>query len=640
MLNVRLISGLFAVALLLIAAGPAFAQENAPYDEAALLAALETETEYTARMNAYRGLRQVGTAASVPAIAKGLHDLKESHLARYALEDMPFPEAGAALRGALEGVPEEVLPGLLASLGARRDAEGVAAIQPLLGHANANVARAAAAALGRIASAPAVEALMAVHQTGANRLDVAEGLLAAGQQLAAEKKRKEALAIFQALRKKENPEFVRAGAFYGLAQAAPNKTPERVVKALQGRDPLFRNLAREVVADTKGKPATAKYVAALPQLPADAQVMLLEGLTRRGDKSAREGVLPLVGSDSAEVRTAAVTALGSLGGGEDVPLLAGLLEGGALSSAARSSLIRLRGPAVDNRIVQTMPDVAPAIRAQLLELLAVRIAPQAVNQARKHLNDGDGAVRLAALRVLQQQGTVAELPPLIERMNAGLDTEEFALASRALGGIAAGGREEALPIVLASIEHAPDPVQIALVDALGRIGGTEALQPVLKLLDSGDAAMQKAALQVLATWPSQDAAPALLDLAKSEDPARHDAGLRGYTRLAENHPEHDPKNAMMAQAMELARTKEEKWMILSAYGNVHSGPALDMLESQLDDPEVQREASMALLKVAEGVGNHGEDGKARARKSMELLKEKAATDAIRAMADKMLERLK
>ena len=629
---------LIAAGLLALAATTGRAQDAAPPDPAAALATLESSADYVVRMQAYRALRQAGTADAVPAIAATLHDPKESHLARYALEGMPFPEAGAALRASLDGAPETILPGLLASLGARRDAESVALIQPYLGHASADVAKAAAGALGRIASPEAVAALLETHTADMGRLDVAEGLLAAGQALTAEKKQKEAAAIYRELRKKGNPDFVRVGAFYGLAKAAPGKTPERVLKAIQGQDPLYQKLARELVAQTNGKPATAKYVEALPALPDPAKVMLLEGLARRGDGSARDGVLALAATDNATVRIAAVDALGALGNAQDVPLLAGLLseDDAALATAARNSLIRMQGPAVDGGIVTALAGVTPPVRAQMLELLAVRISPEAVPQAKAYLKDESDAVRLAALRVLQQQGSVAELEPLIALMKSGQPAEEAALASRTLGTIAAGAGEEALPALLASLPDAPANVQVALVEALGKVGGSDALAPVLALLETGDAAMKKSVLQVLENWPSQDAAPTLLELAKSDDADRHLSGLRGYTRLAQSHPDHDAKNAMMATAMETARTKEDKWVVLSAYGNVHSGPAMDALEAQLDDPEVQKEASMALLKVAEVIRNHGDSGRARVKQSMELLKAKAATDFIREQAEKLL----
>lgn len=629
---------LVAAGLVLLAVPSGLAQEAAPPDPAAALNALQNSTDYMERLTAYRDLRQAGGLDAIPAIAAGLHNEKESHLARYALQGIPFPEAGAALRDALNGAPEAVLPGLLASLGARREASAVALIQPLINHANPDIAKAATGALGRIASPEAVAVLLEALTADPQRVDVGEGLLAAGQVLTDEKAHKEAATIFRVLRGKDNPDFVRVGAYYGLAKAAPGKTPARVLKSIQGKDPLYRNLAREVVAETKGKPATAEYVAALPALPDDAKVLLLEGLARRGDKSAREGVLAEVSSAHMPVRIAAVDALGALGNATDVPLLAGLLpeSDDALVAAARNSLIRMRGHGVDGSIVKTLPEVTPPVRAQMLELLAVRISPASVPQAKKYLKDESPEVRLAALRVLQQQGSVSELQPVIALMESSPPADEGELAARTVGAIAAVAREEALPPLLASIAEAPDTVKPALVEALGKIGGAQALEPVLGLLDTSDATLKRSVLSVLESWPSQDAAPALLELAKSEDAARHDAGLRGYTRLAQSNPDHDTMNTMMATAMGLARAKEEKWVVLSAYGAVHTGPAMDMLESQLDDPEVQKEASMALLKVAEAVSKHGDGGKARVKQSMELLKEKAATDAIRAMAEKML----
>jgi len=633
-----------AIALCLGALTPSAAlaaDGDAPPSEAALLAALASEADYVTHMEAFRGLRQVGTEAAIPAVAAFLHDEKKSHLARYALESMAYPAAGQALRDAIDGAPASVLPGILNSIGARRDAAALEQLQALMGHGDAQVARNAMASLGRIGTPDAAAALQAAYKTApddASKLALAEALLTAAQYLVADGHRKEAAGIYNQLEKPENPEFVREGAFAGLALAAPGKTPERVIAAIQGDDPLYRNLAREAVATTRGKQATARYVEALPTLPEAAQVQLLAGLGRRGDRAARESVVAAVASANPEVKKAALDALGELGNRADVALLAGLMgdDSEDIATAARNSLIRLRGEKIDSAIVAAIEGAGPALRAPLLTILNVRISDEAVPQAKAYLTDEAEPVRVAALNVILQLGQVGEFDAVLAVMKSATADGERDLAARTLSAIARRNSAESLPLILAALADSPEPVKIALVDALGGTGGEAALDAVQAQLAGASPALKRKALSVLSDWPSQEAADTLLELAKSEDPEEHSAGIRGYTRLAQAHPEHDPRNAMMATAMELTRSKEEKWMVLSAYGNVHTGPAMDMLESQLADPEVRREAAMALLKVAEAVSKHGEGGQARARQSLELLKSSVDTEYIVKRCEELL----
>lgn len=604
------------------------------------IATLQSEADYITHLEAFRALRQNGTEKSIPAIANYLHDVKKSHLARYALEDMPYPEASAALRNALEGASAETRPGIIASLGVRRDAEAVPALTALLGDAHIETAAAAASALGRIASKDAVANLTTAYTAAtddAQKARLAEGLLAAAEQYMKDGKGADAAAIYRPLRKKGNPDFVREAAFMGLALALPEKAPDRVLKNIVGEDPLYRNLAREVVAETEGAAATARYVAALPTLPAEAQANLLDGLARRGDCTARDGVVAALNYDNAVVKAAAATALGSLGSEADVPLLAPLMLSAdeALATASRNSLIRLQGDAINPTIVKTLQSSDAPVRAKLLELLSVRIAPEAVPQATSLLGDAAGEVRLAALEVLLQQGSVAEMPALLDVMKGSKVVEEQALAARTFSAIAGRSGDEALPVILKNLDSAEPPVKKSLVESLGKVGGAAALPPVVALLKDADPAMQKTALGVLADWPTADAVGQLLELAKSDDATMHDAGLRGYTRLARAAAD----NAMLDTAMGLTRTKEEKWAVLSAYGTVHTGPSLEALAKQLDDPEVQKEAAAATFSVAEAVSKHSPEAKVIARKAIENVKAKVPAESVQKRAADLLAKL-
>jgi len=155
--------------------------------EERLVAALGGELSQAARQYVCRKLALVGTAASVPALAALLADGDASHMARFALERIPAPEAAAAIRGALAEVQGDLAIGMVSSLASRGDVAGVPAIARLVA-GDSPLAAAAASALGTLATPEAAAALAAAETSGLAaeavidaRLSCAEAFLRAGR---------------------------------------------------------------------------------------------------------------------------------------------------------------------------------------------------------------------------------------------------------------------------------------------------------------------------------------------------------------------------------------------------------------------------------------------------------------------------
>jgi len=163
--------------------------------ETRLADVLKTDVSYDSKQFVCRELMIIGTAASVPTLAALLTDAKMAHVARYALERIPAPEAAQALRDALGKTKGELKIGVIASLGVRGDAENVAPIGALLGDSDAAIARSAAIALGAIRSSAAAKALAGAKPTAA----ITDALLACAESLLADGKKAEALAIYKGL---------------------------------------------------------------------------------------------------------------------------------------------------------------------------------------------------------------------------------------------------------------------------------------------------------------------------------------------------------------------------------------------------------------------------------------------------------
>ena len=189
--------------------------------ESRLAAVLAMDVPRDAKDFACRKLMVVGTSASTGALSNLLSSEESAHMARYALERMPAPEASQALRDALPTLAGTLQVGVISSLGVRKDAASVPALTDLLIKADPAVARAAAIALGDIGSADAGQALAAAKSSAPEtRLAATDGLLTCAESLLAAGKKANALAIYQQIAGQEQPKHIRLAATRGMLACA------------------------------------------------------------------------------------------------------------------------------------------------------------------------------------------------------------------------------------------------------------------------------------------------------------------------------------------------------------------------------------------------------------------------------------
>jgi len=193
--------------------------EQRKYVEAQLAKLLESDISADCEQFICRQLWFIGTDESVPAIAKLLMDEQTVDMACYAIGRNPSAAAGRALRDALEKSGPKVRIRIINLLGDRRDAESVAILSMLSLGGERDLAEAAVAALGKIGGADARQALAQARAKGDERLRLAatDAYLRCAEDLAAEGKADEAVAIYRELAGRDEAPFTRSAAVKGLA---------------------------------------------------------------------------------------------------------------------------------------------------------------------------------------------------------------------------------------------------------------------------------------------------------------------------------------------------------------------------------------------------------------------------------------
>jgi len=169
-----------------------------------------------------RRLRVIGTAQSVKALAALLQDEKTSAIARFALGDITDDSARAALCAALPKASAKIKPGIIGSLGGRRDKKSVATIAKFLGDSDMPTAKAAARALAVIGCADSAKALGAFVKKApaCMKIQAADACIVCADQLLADGNKTAAIALYKELKGDDQPKHIKVAATKGMLTAA------------------------------------------------------------------------------------------------------------------------------------------------------------------------------------------------------------------------------------------------------------------------------------------------------------------------------------------------------------------------------------------------------------------------------------
>lgn len=600
--------------MVLAGAIQSFAQTVPPAtkeQEVKLIAVLTSDASQKEKVDACRQLAVIGTKDAVAPLAALLGDEKLSHMARYALEPIPDPAVDEALRDALGKLKGRPLVGVIISLGVRRDAKAVPALGKMLRDSGADVAQAAARALGSIGDSAAAKALQAAlpNAPAANQLAFCEGLFRCAEALAAKGQRDQAVAIYDQLRNLKQPHQARTGAVRGAILARGKDGPAILREYLRSDDYILFSAAVQAALELpRDKVVTEVLTAELAKLPADNQILVIQTLGKRADPAALPALFAMAkGADKTGVRLAAIRALSAIGHASAVPVLVGLFADTdrQISEAVRESLAGLPGEQTDAALMAMFNSSDTSQRLTALELIGRRRMTASVPTLLKAAGGADPQVRPAAIRMVGELGGPDQLPALLDLLMGTKATQDLEAAEQALSDIfARADNPQSYTDKITGLLAQAQPAQKGvLLRILSTIGGPDALKAVRAAVDDPNAEVRAAAIRALGRWKGADAAPDLLRLAKtSPDPSGRIAALRGYIGLVRDESlSTENKLAMCKEAAAMIQRDEEKKLLLGVLGEVPAVEALSMAMAHLSNPATKDEAAFAAVAIGEKI---------------------------------------
>jgi HEAT repeat protein len=334
----------------------------------------------------------------------------------------------------------------------------------------------------------------------------------------------------------------------------------------------------------------------LDKLPASVQAQAIVWLGECRDPSAQPALIKAAASGVPAVRQAALTALGLAGDGSAIRVLTGIAAEGSDEDKrlAAESLARLRGSGVDDALIVALKAAPPPEQRELIRALELRQIKAAVPALFELAGGKEATIRHAAIAAVGKLGDTAACAGLIALMQTDPDDAASALAEICR-------REATTEPMLMALAKVPPPGKAALLEALGSMGGAQALAAVRAELKAEDAEVRVAAVRALANWP--DAAPLdnLAALASTTSDARSRAlALRGVARLAPLAKDR-PREAVeiITRTMKDGGATGEQKALLAALGGIPHAAALKAIEASLNDPVLADEAKAAMDQIQE-----------------------------------------
>ena len=585
---------------------------SAAAKEQELLAVLRSAAPGAEKAIACKGLAIHGSTKAVPDLAKLLTNPQLSSWARIALEVIPGDASDDALREAADSLTGLLLVGTINSIGFREDAKAVDLLTKRLHDTDAEVASAAAVALGRIGNDAATRTLRAGLASVPDKVRsaVAEGCVLCAERLHSKGDTAAAAEIYDEVRNADVPKQRILEATRGAILARSQKGIPLLLELFQSKDKAMFQLALGTVREYPGNTVDPFLPEEVSRTTPDRAALIIQAMADRPKFVILPAVLKSAEQGPKQVRLSAIDALRRVGDGSCLSTLLEIAVGSdtELSQAAKTTLADLPGQNVNGEIVVLLPTSKGKTQTLLLQLVGQRRI-NAVEEVEKSLDHSDKAVRSAALIALGETVSLKKLDVLISQVLAPRRSEDAAVARQALktASVRMPDREGCAAKLATALKRSPAGSKTALLEILSDVGGKTALQTLAMAAKSKAPQLQDDGSRLLGKWNDLDVAPVLLDLAKTAPAEKFRIrALRGYIGVARKFAMPEKQRVEMCQnAFDVATRIDEKKLVLDVLA-LHASPqGLRLATKAMGTRALKPKATQATLNIAQKLGGKG-----------------------------------
>ena len=320
-----------------------------------------------------------------------------------------------------------------------------------------------------------------------------------------------------------------------LSGSEDSSINSKLTSAFPAKSPLFQAQALKVLVNRKAEKASfliGKSLFSKDQYLRSTSAVLASSAKA---EDVIDGLINMVNNGSSEDKSAAVEALNRIPANE---------------SAA--SLIKAFQAADNNA------------KASILSVMASKKNPALADTALLATLNEDKNVRKEAFTALKNIAVFEQSPKIIEMIKNNESSTDLKGLQGALVAASFSKEDSVSSQVLKEIKKGSSAKSnIALIQVLGRIGGSNAYNGLVTLYGSGSETVQKEAVRTLAKWTSLEQSSELLKLTALTEGANRTLMVRGLSTLIVNSDtDTATKKSLLEKLSNLAPDNAEKEKIL------------------------------------------------------------------------------
>ncbi|MEO5648671.1 MAG: DUF1080 domain-containing protein [Ginsengibacter sp.] len=404
--------------------------------------------------------------------------------------------------------------------------------------------------------------------------------------------------------KQDNQVSTRIVAMTLLARVQGDKSMEVLTDAAGNKNHEYRAAALKLGANNITPATTKLWIKKLKKVNPEIQAEIITMLGNARSGTALPAMMNALKNKDTRVSIAAISAVGKTGGESALTDLLSIMKNGNREevAAVKNAIDIMKGDDVVNKVADALSTMPANAKALLVNVLGARAAHNKVTIVFPLLKDPDTAVRSAAFSAIKSMVNKEDLPTLFSLLNGTSQPEEISAITNAV--IAAisdvSDPSQRSAIALKEMENAPENKKPLFYNILSALGGSQSLEAVSNAFNNGNADIKKAALNALSQWSDSSAADVLYKIGLETPNGDYlDIAIKGLIHSINRGAFPDAEKLLrLRKAMDIARTTNQKQIILKEVGKNRTFPALIFAGNYLDDPALQQEAAHAVMDIA------------------------------------------
>lgn len=593
----------------------------------AYIKALDMVSERETKAFIIRQLQLLGGDESIDALSGYLNEESLSGPASRALAAIGSENAGKALKAALMrrmGTPK-TQKDIIIAIGEAQVSDSEALLKALLGSDDENMQKAVLYALSRVGTKASIKELgEAAAAAGYNmtKNNANEAYIALLKRVAGQGDTKEVEKAAKDLQKKATKAGqtqTRDAALQILLSLNKENSTKLLLAALKDTDKAYRNAALNYASDFADKNLYIEVMKVMQKAKPEMKVDIVNWIGReakcpskhdviknlelRFDLTAMQVLLAQVKDANFDVKQATAWALVKIGDKQAIPALAELLTSNdkQVILLGQDALAAFKGD-IDQAVARSIASATDAGKIAAVELLAMRKATANLTNVLELIKSGSPEVKKAAyiaLKDVVSEGDLVNLCGMLETADAAAVAP---LQQAVISAISSMSPAKQNDMITRRMLQAGESKNQLYYIVLATTGEKEALAVIVDGFHKGSGAARDAAFEALLNWKGIEAADELFAICQdASSSAYFDRALKAYVQLVSN-PAFTGENRLLSlrKAMEIAKTDEQKNLILRQIERTGTFLGLLYAGEFLDQKPVQQAAANAVMNIALG----------------------------------------